>query len=149
MFKIGDRVEHPTFGKGRITALEYDVATVAFDSVGTKNITLSFLSLSKSYEDRKAAKSVDEDKQVVSDVELLAFLIYIFEEKNITNMTFSEVKDEVFQEYGYSAFSLDEIKRIVEPHNGIVFYNNLVIKHNKINKNGKNFSPTELHYKTS
>ena len=138
MFKIGDRVEHPTFGKGRITALEYDVATVAFDSVGTKNITLSFLSLSKSYEDRKAAKSVDEDKQVVSDVELLAFLIYIFEEKNITNMTFSEVKDEVFQEYGYSAFSLDEIKRIVEPHNGIVFYNNLVIKHNKINKNGNN-----------
>ena len=138
MFKIGDRVEHPTFGKGRIIALEYDVATVVFDSVGTKNITLSFLSQSKSYDDRRPTNTNDEEKQIISDVELLAFLIYVFEEKNVTNMTFSEVKDEVFKEYGFSAFSLDDIKRIVEPHNGIVFYNTIVLKHNKINKTGNN-----------
>ncbi len=138
MFKIGDRVEHPTFGKGKIMAIEYDVATVAFDSVGTKNITLSFLSTSKSYDDRGPLKANIEKEQIISDVELLAFLIYVFEEKNATEMTFSDIKDEVFQEYGYSAFSLDDIKRIVEPRMGIVFYNNLVMKHNRINKTGNN-----------
>ena len=135
MFRVGDRVEHPTFGEGTIESLEYDFASVLFDSVGTKNVTLSFLSLSKKIVGRKSGEA-KQTKQVISDVELLAFLIYIFEDKNATYMTFSDVKDEVFKEYGYSAFSLEDIKRIVEPHSGIVFYNNLVIKHNKINKSG-------------
>lgn len=44
-FKVGQIVEHSTFGKGIILRIDKDIADVAFDSVGKKSLNMKFAPL--------------------------------------------------------------------------------------------------------
>lgn len=46
-FRVGDRVAHPKFGKGMIIGVDGDTATIAFESVGVKKLSLKIAPLSK------------------------------------------------------------------------------------------------------
>jgi DNA helicase-2/ATP-dependent DNA helicase PcrA len=46
-FAIGNRVHHPTFGAGTVTALRGDIATVWFDTGQEKTLALSIAPLRK------------------------------------------------------------------------------------------------------
>ncbi|HZK02405.1 MAG TPA: hypothetical protein VFC96_06050, partial [Anaerovoracaceae bacterium] len=45
--KIGDMVEHSKFGKGQVITVEKKVATVIFESVGTKKLAIDVAPLKK------------------------------------------------------------------------------------------------------
>ena len=46
-FSIGDLVQHPMFGDGKIESIRDDKATVTFKAIGTKEIRDDFLSPKK------------------------------------------------------------------------------------------------------
>ncbi len=45
--EVGDMVEHKTFGRGTVTAVEGDKVTVSFAALGTKNLLLGYAPLRK------------------------------------------------------------------------------------------------------
>jgi DNA helicase-2/ATP-dependent DNA helicase PcrA len=47
IFKTGDKVTHPSFGKGIIVTIEGDIATIAFQENGVKKMVLSVAPLKK------------------------------------------------------------------------------------------------------